>query len=243
MSGLEIGVIVAVVETGWKLLQEVQAEAEQAEANRTALMELAKDAKDKVGTQLEAVEKRVKIEKGQEYIKDAVDRLRESLEHISELVKKWSSTRSRYRKLMDYIWGENKKIHAEIEAARQRMYANVTTVSQSLVTKICESNIEFKLSLDKLEHGQEQILIGQDAIMHNSSKIDSGQSVAEYGWTMTLNDVTYNQRPPVMFWDLEVLGKCSKLHGKVALMLPSRKRTTQSSFTRTRNLATVSKGK
>jgi len=109
MSGLEIGVIVAVVEIGWKLLQEVQAEAEQAEANRTALMELAKDAKDQVGTQLRAVEQRVKIEKGQEYIKDAVDRLRESLEHISELVKKWSSARSRYRKLMDYIWGENKR--------------------------------------------------------------------------------------------------------------------------------------
>jgi serine/threonine protein kinase len=200
MSGLEIPVIVAVVEITWKLLQEVQAEAEQAEANRTALMELAKDAKEQIGTQLRAVEERVKIEKGQEYIKDAVDRLRESLEHISELVKKWSSARTRYRKSMDLIWGENKKIHAEIKGARQQMYANVLTVNTSLLTKICESNIKIELAVDKLAHSQDRILMtlmGQDAIMYRldekSSTIDSGQSVAEYGWTMKWNDVTYEK--------------------------------------------------
>lgn len=176
MSGFEPLLVLEALFLGLRTIREG---AEQAAENRTALMGLSNDAQKNVLPQLQTIQTRVKIHSGQEYIQDSINRLRECLDAISDLVEKWGRSRGRYKMMMDIIFGSsNRKMKAEIDAANVNMIAQVNQVMLSLQTRIVEGQDVMTARIEDLH-----------------AKWDAKHSNQGYNWSMSMNDVDYEKGP------------------------------------------------
>ena len=174
-------------------LRAIAQAAQQAQENKAALQELSDYAEKNVKPQLEVIQARVKIHKDQEYLRDSINRLAESLEEIKGQVETWGQRKGRYKMMMDAIFGSGKKMMAEIEDAKKGLDARLDSVKTMLQTKVAESQDAL---FTRMEARFDEINAKLDGRpVGNGVQVDAKQTFHGYDWSMSENSIDFEKGP------------------------------------------------